>query len=282
LKVLLNQPKGVVLGWLEAMWHFAGQYAQQGNIGRFTDAEIEAWIEWNGKPGELIASLTESKWLDKHPVHRLLVHDWHEHADKATKQSLGRKKLPFLTVSVHTPGARLEPTLPTSFQPCGPPVPGAVPVPEPVPGAVGAGQPAPPPDEIPEGLSIVQYRQFACDELGTAKSYRNQVSFQDAIEAIMRDDGVTAAKATAVLIRRGKDHPPEKGNWSFWVNDGGWKEHQARSDVPQSAWSDEAVAAREGQRDKDRREGYEMWQGMSESYRKKNPWTGPVPEGVSA
>jgi hypothetical protein len=96
LKTLLGATKAHTLGYLEALWHFTGTYAAQGNIGKFSDLEIESWIEWQGEPGELIAALCEAKWVDRDPVHRLIVHDWHEHADAATKKSLGRKKLPFV------------------------------------------------------------------------------------------------------------------------------------------------------------------------------------------
>lgn len=76
---------------------------------------------------------------------------------------------------------------------------------------------------IPDGLSIVQYRQFACEQLQTAKSYRNQVAFQEGIEAIVEHEGMTLPQATLAIIQRGRAHPPDKGNWNFWVNDGGWK-----------------------------------------------------------
>jgi hypothetical protein len=44
-----------------------------------------------------VEGLLGSKWLDPSDEHRLLVHDWHEHADDATQMALKRKKLRFLT-----------------------------------------------------------------------------------------------------------------------------------------------------------------------------------------
>lgn len=141
LKAILNQPKGSALGWLEAMWHFAGRFTPQGNIGKYSDVAIEAWVEWNGKPGELIAALVESKWIDVDSVHRLLVHDWAQHSDKATKNSLMRSKLTFCTPGVRTEihGVRTE--VPESGTAYGLPVP--VPVPEPVPEPVKKQKPSP-------------------------------------------------------------------------------------------------------------------------------------------
>ena len=60
-KAILHQPKGAMLGWLEAIWHFTGKFAPQGNIGKYPDQTIEAWVEWDGEPGELIAGLVKSR-----------------------------------------------------------------------------------------------------------------------------------------------------------------------------------------------------------------------------
>lgn len=76
---------------------------------------------------------------------------------------------------------------------------------------------------IPPGLTMIQLRQFVCERLGEAKTYTNQVAFQDAIEAVMKHEGMSPEDATRTVIERGRDHPPEKGAWKFWVSDGGWK-----------------------------------------------------------
>lgn len=96
LKSLLKCNRFVALGVLEGLWHFCGRYTPQGNIGKYSDAEIEAWIEWDGEEGALIAALTKARWIDADSTHRLLVHDWHLHADAATKLSLKRSGLSFV------------------------------------------------------------------------------------------------------------------------------------------------------------------------------------------
>lgn len=102
LKAILKQPKGSTMGWLETMWHFTGRFTPRGNIGKYTDAQIEAWLEWDGIPGELMAAFVKAKWIDVDPEHRLLVHDWPQHADKATKNALNRANQPFCTPTVRT------------------------------------------------------------------------------------------------------------------------------------------------------------------------------------
>ena len=122
LKARLGKSRYATLGVLESVWHFAGRFTPQGNIGKYDDAAIEAWIEWDGNPGECIAALIGAKWLDPDAIHRILVHDWAKHADKATKNSNARNNLEFYTYDVRT-------VVPKS----GTPYPLPEPVPEPVP-----------------------------------------------------------------------------------------------------------------------------------------------------
>lgn len=147
LKRLLDAPKHVALGALEAIWHFAGRFTPQGNIGKYPDSTIEAWVEWSGEPGALIEALVSSHWLDRDSIHRILVHDWPQHADKATKQALTRAKQEFCTPTpptvrelkaqiehgVHTVGTQnsVLSALPVPV-PVPEPVPVPVPEPEPV------------------------------------------------------------------------------------------------------------------------------------------------------
>ncbi|HEY7305770.1 MAG TPA: hypothetical protein VH601_16715 [Bryobacteraceae bacterium] len=96
LKRLLGS-KVLALGSLEAIWHFCGRFTPRGNIGKYSDEEIEDWVEWTGERGALIQVLVESRWLDIDPIHRLIVHDWSQHADEATKKALVRAHLAFVS-----------------------------------------------------------------------------------------------------------------------------------------------------------------------------------------
>jgi hypothetical protein len=94
-KSILRLPRGAALGWLECMWHFCSRFTLRGNIGKYPDQAIEAWCEWDGEPGGLIAALIQSRWLDEDSLHRLLVHDWPDHADIQVHTELARKCLRF-------------------------------------------------------------------------------------------------------------------------------------------------------------------------------------------
>jgi hypothetical protein len=96
LKAILGRPKFAVLGCLEALWHFTAEYAPLGDVGRFTDAQIERWIDWDGEPGELIRALVAARFLDVDSQHRLLVHDWADYAPEYLKKRTKRQGLDFV------------------------------------------------------------------------------------------------------------------------------------------------------------------------------------------
>jgi hypothetical protein len=100
LAALLKLRRWQVVGLLESLWHFAAQYARRGDIGKWTNAEIAAGIEWEGDPDKLIECLSETRWLDQSDQYRLLVHDWPDHADQTVSRSDEVKKLGFASISL--------------------------------------------------------------------------------------------------------------------------------------------------------------------------------------
>jgi len=142
---LLGISLAQAVGHLELLWHFTAQYAPQGNIGRFTDEWIEAACDWCGKSGALIGALRESGWADEHPddAIRLVVHDWHVHADDAVRKRLSRGNEPFLSLTAKVTGKRLPPRRTSSTTQD---ESGSLPVPLPVP------LPLPEPEPVPEPL----------------------------------------------------------------------------------------------------------------------------------
>jgi hypothetical protein len=134
LKQRLGLPKYATLGILEAIWHFTGRFTPQGNIGKYPDSVIEAWAEWQGEPGAMVSALLQSRWVDADEEFRILVHDWDQHADKATKTALARSKRDFCTPNVPTLFTQCtDSVLPEGGLPVPVPVPEPVPVPVPVP-----------------------------------------------------------------------------------------------------------------------------------------------------
>lgn len=93
----LRVGRAQAVGTLEVLWHWCARYAQQGDVGKFANCEIAAGAYWAGDPDKLIDALVECGWLEVHATHRLIVHDWHEHADDAVKKWLSRHGLKFLS-----------------------------------------------------------------------------------------------------------------------------------------------------------------------------------------
>lgn len=89
----------VAVGTLELLWHWTARYAARGDVGRYPDETIAEGVLWEGEPTKLVSALVSAGWLDECPVHRLIVHDWSQHADDATKKALQRNGLDFAFVS---------------------------------------------------------------------------------------------------------------------------------------------------------------------------------------
>lgn len=71
-----------VIGLLESLWHLAQRECPRGDIGRLDDESIAIELEWDGEPEKLVDALVETGWLDRCAQHRLVIHDWAEHAPR--------------------------------------------------------------------------------------------------------------------------------------------------------------------------------------------------------
>lgn len=80
------------LGHLEALSHFTAQYARVGDIGRWPNGAIAKGCLWDGEPDVFVRALTDSRWLDECDTHRLVVHDWPDHADDAVHMAVARDR----------------------------------------------------------------------------------------------------------------------------------------------------------------------------------------------
>lgn len=96
LMTVLKKRRPEVLGYLELLWQFTAKFTPQGNIGRFTNDRIEAACDWSGRRGALVDGLVRAGWLQLDQTHRILVHDWYEHADNTVRKRLTRERLCFL------------------------------------------------------------------------------------------------------------------------------------------------------------------------------------------
>lgn len=92
---LLGIPQPCALGVMESLWHVTAEQAPDGAIGRLSNRDIADEIFWEGEPEALIAALIEAGWVDECPRHRLVIHDWPEHADQTVKRKLERHGRPW-------------------------------------------------------------------------------------------------------------------------------------------------------------------------------------------
>lgn len=75
----------VLIDWTHDM-------APQGDIGKWPNGAISVACGWSGDPDEFIGALVAARWLDTDQVHRLLVHDYPDHAERFVKAKLARNR----------------------------------------------------------------------------------------------------------------------------------------------------------------------------------------------
>lgn len=81
LQRILKLPLWQAVGLLESVWKMAYRNAPAGDVGRLSDDDIAAAIEWDGDAMELVDALVQTGWLDRDPTHRLLIHDWEKECE---------------------------------------------------------------------------------------------------------------------------------------------------------------------------------------------------------
>ena len=97
----LSIPRYAGVRMLEFLWHFTARFVPRGDIGKFSNSAIARALEWEKGAEELIQALVDCRWIDEGPTHRLVIHDWHEHADEYLHNRLARAHQLF--VSGHPP-----------------------------------------------------------------------------------------------------------------------------------------------------------------------------------
>lgn len=83
------------VGVLESIWRVTEANCPEGDIGRLTNEEIAAAIEWEGDADDLVAALIECRWLDADDHFRLVVHDWSVHCPNHVKGAMAKHKRHF-------------------------------------------------------------------------------------------------------------------------------------------------------------------------------------------
>lgn len=132
----------------------------------------------------------------------------------------------------------------------------------------------PPPDwtkdaevEVPDGLAIVQYAGFVCEQAHIPAGYMLKVKIGDAIRMLAAEEACTEAKATALMLPRLVQAQLEGEKINFWLEDGRWKTGTLARNGSKTPPNPGVVPT-----DASETRAREIWESMSESYRKANPW----------
>jgi len=70
------------IGYLHLVWYFALDYAQDGDLARFCDADIAEAVGLDGDPTRFVQALTDAGFLD--PDRR--IHDWQDYAGRLVQR----------------------------------------------------------------------------------------------------------------------------------------------------------------------------------------------------
>lgn len=108
LKRRLGLKRYEAVGLLESLWDLTRRETPAGNVGRLTDADIADEMEWEGEPADLIVALVDEGWLDRHDEHRLIVHDWSDHAPNYLKALFKRENRQFADAETNSVATECE------------------------------------------------------------------------------------------------------------------------------------------------------------------------------
>lgn len=111
----LGVSRPTAIGHLELLWAFTAKMSPAGNLGKYPDGAIARACEWNGEPSLFLQSLLQSRLVDAHPEHRVVVHDWVDHCPryvKARVKALGQRFV--VPVEVAAAGATATTTVDTT------------------------------------------------------------------------------------------------------------------------------------------------------------------------
>lgn len=106
----LKLPLYGAVGIMEMLWHFAGQQTPEGDIGRLTDRQIAAAVDWDKKPEALVGALLSARWLDSNSEYRLIIHDWPEHVEYEVCRKLLNDKKDFVPTYGTSAQLRVKPS----------------------------------------------------------------------------------------------------------------------------------------------------------------------------
>jgi len=90
LKMRLGLTQWQTVGLLESIWAITASSAPCGDIGKFSNEDICASIEWDGDYDAVIDALIATGWIDESDEFRLVIHDWSDHCPTYIKGNLAK------------------------------------------------------------------------------------------------------------------------------------------------------------------------------------------------
>jgi hypothetical protein len=88
----LNLELWQAIGLLESIWHVTARETPRGDIGKLSDEDIAIAIDYHGDEQKMITALIDCGWIDVSKQHRLIVHDWPDHADDGVHMRIARRR----------------------------------------------------------------------------------------------------------------------------------------------------------------------------------------------
>jgi hypothetical protein len=89
---LLGLPRAHLVGHLSCLWWWCLDYAKDGDLSRYSDAQIARAAEYPGDAVLFVSALVEAGFIDaacEEPGPALAVHDWADYGGKVIKQRRG-------------------------------------------------------------------------------------------------------------------------------------------------------------------------------------------------
>ncbi len=121
---MLGTSRPAAIGHLELLWAYCATKTPQGNVGKWHDGSLAEACYWTGPPEKFVEALVAAGYLDRHPEHRLVVHDWHEHAPVWVRAKLQKLGLLFLSTRERTRERTVEGSIERSIEGSGEPTTG--------------------------------------------------------------------------------------------------------------------------------------------------------------
>ena len=92
----LDIPLSHAAGLMACLWDLTADTKPEGDIGRASNRAIARELSWPEADAErLVNAIASAGFLDPHPTHRWVVHQWSEHCETGVHTFLARAKRRF-------------------------------------------------------------------------------------------------------------------------------------------------------------------------------------------